>query len=233
MEGEGVAVVESKRTCIVEIKLGILRIGYAQHVVAALGIAMEFSRRGYAVEEIARRLCAHLYLITACARDISHGTAALLRVIDEIVGHVHDEQVLVAVAQDGIMRVIAFKVFLAKLVRNPWHEDVVHIDEVEAVARAGMFGVLPLVSPTSREQTAVELRTVLRVVEQRQDGRCLELLLLLVRNAGESESGKLQTNLAAVFNVVLARVALEAADGFVGTTEFDREEFRTMHEVAT
>ena len=77
------------------------------------------------------------------------------------VGHVHDEQVLVAIAQYGVVGVVALEVFIPERFRYPGHEDVVDADEVQAMASVGALAVVPPIPPAGGEDAAVKLGPVL------------------------------------------------------------------------
>ena len=106
------------------------------------------------MEQVARRLQIGL-----------HGDTPVVVAVAE--AYLHDEQVFVVVAQDGVVVGAVLQILPPEGVADPGHKHVVQVDQVERVLVV-MVLRLPVVVPAGGEHTSMELRTVLRVVEQRQ-----------------------------------------------------------------
>ena len=90
----------------------------------------------------------------------------------------------------------------------------------------------PLIAPGSREEPAVELRTVLHIVKQGHLAGGIDQPTDSPVDKGRDESGELQLGLGAIFHEVLIGVALQTADGLVGTTQLDAQHLATTKQVA-
>ena len=89
MQRQHIAVVEAHQMGVVEISLGILGIGDIDEGTLSLRIYLEIQRLGESAEQIARRL--HIQ---------SEGIYPIA--IGQSESHLHDEDILVVIAQDGI-----------------------------------------------------------------------------------------------------------------------------------
>ncbi len=102
MQRQGIAVVEAHQMGIVEINLGILGIGDIDEGTLSLGIYLEIQRLGESTEQIARRL--HIQ---------SEGIYPIA--IGQSKSHLHDEDILVVIAQDGISVIYIVQIIRLKV----------------------------------------------------------------------------------------------------------------------
>ena len=86
-------------------------------------------------------------------------------IIMEVYAGLKDEEILVVILQNGISARHIVKVVGLERLRNPRHMHVVDVKEVESV-RAMSSVVLPMISPCTRKDTSVKLRTVLEVIAE-------------------------------------------------------------------
>ena len=90
----------------------------------------------------------------------------------------------------------------------------------------------PLIGPAPRKYTAVELRTVLRVVHQADFRNRLQVAVEAAGEKWKLEGGQPEARFHTVFHVVLAAVAFQACNSLVSTAQFDCERFCAFEEVA-
>ena len=137
-----------------EVGLHILCIGNVKHLILSQGIPLSAKRSGTDIQKVSSRfqmrLQRHLTRIETIAEP-----------------HAHDKQILIIIAQDGIRVRRIVQILFTERFTDPRHEHVVQVYQVEVVTVVTVLGS-PLVVPSCRKNAAMELRTVLRVVEQRQ-----------------------------------------------------------------
>ena len=86
--------------------------------------------------------------IRCAPQHLRHGTQQVARRLHiQLVGfglvgvrkaetHLHDKQVFVVVTQNGVAAAGIVEIFALEGGRNPWHVDIVEVDEVELVLSA-------------------------------------------------------------------------------------------------
>lgn len=92
--------------------------------------------------------------------------------------------------------------------------------------------VIPLIAPVARDDAAVKFRPVLRVIHETQFRGRIEILPRSGRESGRHEGREAQIDFRAVFHIVFIAVALQSGNGLIGPSEFDRQVFRAVEQVA-
>ena len=149
-----VVLVELPEAGVVEVELCILRIGNAKERVLSFLVFVEVGCVGKKSKQVAR--CLHIG---------TQGVVAMT--IGDAETNLHDEEVLVVIAQDGIAIAHAVEIVVLEGIADPRHVHIVQVEQVEAILQvAGRL--IPAITPSRREHTAMELRSVLHVVGQRE-----------------------------------------------------------------
>ena len=101
MEDKLVVIVEDDVACEIEVSLGILCVGNAKHLVLSLAVFGEIENAGAEPQDIAR-----------CLNVGFHGIPSVVVGISET--HFHDEQILVVIAQYGVLVHVVLKIVFPK-----------------------------------------------------------------------------------------------------------------------
>ena len=201
----------------VHIALHILGVGDIEHTVMPFAVALRPEHFAAETEQVARRLDIRLDgyrpVVVAVAK-----------------AGLHNKQVLVVIAQDGIVVAGIIEILLLESVADPGHKHIVQVDEVELVLVVVALR-LPTVMPSCGEHLAVELGTVLCVVKQRHltggDGTATHI----AAQEGHDEAREAEAALHAVLDEVLIAVSFQSLDGLVGTTELHAESLGAPEQV--
>ena len=188
-----------------DVELCILGIGDVEGHILAHFVLLCVEGMGIEVEQVARRLNVRLDGCTAVAIAIAEAD-------------LHDEQILVIVFQDGVRVRIVRQILIAEGLADPRHEHIVQVDEIQTIAVQTVL-LFPLVVPAGREQTTVELRTVLRVEEQRHLTAGDDAPAVTGTQEREDEPRERQTTLQTVFEEVLIAIAFQSANRLIGATQ--------------
>ena len=203
----------------VEVGLHVLGIGYIEHLILSERIAIATTKcASIEVQQVSSRL-----------QMRSQGQFAIVVVIAQT--HAHDEEVLVVITQNGVRACGIVEILALERFTHPGHEHIVQVYQVEGVVIMAVLGP-PLIVPSGREHSAMELRTILRVVKQRHLTGGSNPAPDVATQEGEDESWERQSALHAVFEVVLILIALQTSDSLVGTTQLNAECFRTLKQIA-
>ena len=100
-------------------------------------------------EQIARRL------------DIGTQGVSAVAIIDTE-SHLHDKEILIVVAQDGVAIGLVVQIIVLECLTNPRHVDIVEVYKVKTVGDVSP-PVVPAIPPSSREYPPVKLRSILQV----------------------------------------------------------------------
>ena len=202
----------------VYVGLDVLGVGDVEHAVLPLVILPGMKQTAARMEQVARRLQIGL-----------HGDTPVVVAVAE--AYLHDEQVFVVVAQDGVVARGVLQILLSEGVADPGHEHVVQVYQVQLVLVVVVLRIPPVVPPC-RHHPPVELRTVLRVVEQRQLAGGYRPPAYLPAQEGHDESREAQPALQTVLDEVLVAVALQPSDGLIGSAQPDAQRLRSPEQVA-
>ena len=137
--------------------------------------------------------------------------------IAEGVTPLHDEQVLVVVSQDGISRSGIRQIVVVERFRNPRHEDIVQVDEVDTMLALTVV-LAPAISPGTCHNTSVKLGTILVVVHQGDFADSMTAATEIPANAWELEIRERQRHLGTILQIVLVVVTFQSAYRLEGTT---------------
>ena len=217
MEHQLVIEVEVDVTREVERASDILCIGNVEERVLPFGIYMEMHGARCPVEQVAR--CFHIGLDSPAAIVIRVAHAEL-----------HDEEVLVVVAQNRVARRAVVQILVLEGFANPRHVDIVQVQQVYRIAVLASL-VIPFILPSHREHTAVELRTVLQVVVNCQLRSSIDATTETAGEEGCDKSREAQARTNTVFNKVTTTIVFQSSDGFIGTTQVYGEGLRTMEQI--
>ena len=218
VEGQRVVGAETQQARVFEVELGILGVGDIEELALAVAVLLEAEDLGEAAQQVARRLDART-------------DDAVAGVVGEAEARLHDEEVLVVVAQDGVAVGDAVEVVVLEGGADPGHIDVAEVEDVELVLHPAVARRPPILE-AGGEDTAMELGPVLEIPGHGELGRGRAAATALTREEGSHQAGHLETGLDAILLVVAALVALQSLDGLEGATELDAEEFATAEEVA-
>ena len=218
MQGKSVVSIEAEQTRAIEVELSILCVCYIKKSVLPITIGMELSYTSKSIKQIARRL------------DV--GTECeVVGIIRDSETKLHDKQVLIVVAQDGITVAHAIKVVVLERSTYPRHVDIVEVKKIETIAEM-MMRFCPSISPSCREHTTMELWAILHVPCHRKFGCCLAATAECAREEWSYEAWKLQLSLSIIFHIVLILIAFESGNGFESATKFDTQKFATTEYVS-
>ena len=231
MQRDGIAVVDDETLGVVDVELGVLRIGYVEERIVAVLVLSRVQQAREAVEQVAGQFHAGPDLVAVGLVE-PVGRVRFYGVVRKLIARACDEKILVTVAQHGVVRIVSLKVLFAKSVRYPRHEYIVEAEKVKAVLPARVAVGRPAVGPCAGEQAAVKFRPVLRVVHERHLRGRLEALLRVYAHQRREQGGEAQTRLHARLHVVLVAVALQACYGLVGASQLEREAFRAAEYVS-
>ena len=213
-----VVLVELPEAGVVEVELCILCIGNAKERVLSFLVFVEVGCVGKKSEQVAR--CLHI------------GTQGMVAMaIGDAEANLHDEEVLVVIAQNGIAIAHAVEIVVLEGIADPRHVHIVQVEQIEAILQvAGRL--IPAIAPGSREHTAMELRSVLHVVGQRElTGRGASTCKI-ARQERCHHSWEDELRLHSVFLVVLILVAFQAGDSLKGGSQLHTEYLAAAEEVS-
>ena len=134
MEYQLTAVGQLEITSEVHIAFHILRIGQIEECVLSLVVGMKFEDARCQSQQVSR-----------CLGFGFDGYNAIIVGITET--YLHDEQVLVVVAQNSVARGRIRQILVVERFANPRHGNVVQIQQVYLIAVV-MALVVPLIAPT-------------------------------------------------------------------------------------
>ncbi len=184
-----------------------------------------------AIKQISGRFHIETHLVTIGLEE-SVGALIAQRGVNQTITHLHNKEIFVAIAQNGVVRIVAFKVLFAECFGYPRHKDIVKAEQVEAVRQLRALHFRPAIAPRAGEHAPVKLGSVLRVVEQGEFGRCLKFFLVFAADDGQAKTREAQIGLNVLLYVIGVLVTIEPRDGFVGTAPFQRKQFRTPENVS-
>ena len=151
--------------------------------------------------------------------------------IGDAKANLHDEEVLVVIAQNGIAIAHAVEVVVLEGVADPRHVHIVQVEQVEAILQvAGRL--IPAIAPGRREHTTMELRSVLHVVGQRELAGRGASTCKVARQERCHHSWEDEFCLHSVFFVVLILIAFQSGDSLKGSTQLHTEYLTAAEEVS-
>ena len=229
MQCQRVTLVEAEAFREVEVALDILGIGDVDERVLAFAVLGRAEEVRDAVEQVARCLHAAAHGVGVGA-IVQRGGIEQLRAVGEAVAPLHDEEVFIDVAQDGIAAGGVVEVEFAELGADPGHEDVVQVEQVHTVL-ASSSASRPAIAPRAGEHTTVKLGTVLQVEHQAHLARGLGCMPELFGEKRELEVRKREPYLGTIFDIVLIHVSAQALDCLEGSAQLHAESLRTAEHV--
>ena len=217
MKHQLIVIVEVDVTRKVERTSCILCISDIQEGRLPLGIGMEVQCIRCQIEQV------------TCSLHIRLDSPSLV-VIRISETNLHDEEVLVVIAQDRVARRGILQILVAEGLAYPRHIDIVQVEQVNLITIV-MTLVVPLIFPRYGEHSAMELRTILHIVVGRELRCSIDSTTEATRQERSDKSGEGKVRTDAIFHIVITGIALQSSDGLVGTTQFDREILRTTKDV--
>ena len=207
MQRQGISLIQLQEMGIVEIKLGILSVCDVQERMLSLRIGSESQSLRETIEQITCRL----HIQSESIYPIAIGQSK---------SHLHDKDIFVIIAQDGISIINIVEIILLECLRNPRHIHIVEIEQVEAPSQM-MTWFCPAITPCRREDAAMELRTVLQIPAYRQLAISRLSATEILGKERCHESWKYQLSLYRILGIVLVLISLQTGYRLVGSTEFD------------
>ncbi len=137
----------------VDIELRILGIGNVEGHILPQFVLRRVEDVGTEVEQV------------TCGLDIRLDSCPSI-VIDIAETDLHNKQILVVVSQDSVRVRIVRQILIAESLTDPGHKHIVQVNEIKTITILAIL-LIPLIMPAGRKNTTMELRTVLRVEEQR------------------------------------------------------------------
>ena len=230
MKGQRVVLVDEEALAESEIELGVLRIGDVEEGVFPFIIHLSLRSARDAVKQVASRLKGKTDGV-GIRPIVRSRSAKRHRGVGEVVVPVHDEQVLVVVLEDSIAVLRVAQVLLSECVTYPRHEDIVDVQEVEAMLKLPVLAC-PSITQDTCKDTPVELGSVLRVESKINLRRGLSITSEGRAKEGKLEVGKGETRLDAVLDEVLVGIAAQALYRLKSTAKLDVEKLRAAEDVS-
>ena len=159
MKCKGVVFIDEETFAEVKVELGILGISDVEERVLSVGILLGICSTSNAIEQVAGCLNAKPNRVSVSS-VVGSGRAKRFGIIDEMAAPVHNEQILVVVPKNGITVLGITEIHFTESVANPRHEDVVDVQEIEAVLQLPILS-RPTITKYTRKHSAVELWPVL------------------------------------------------------------------------
>ena len=151
-------------------------------------------------------------------------------VISHADAYLHNEQIFVIIAEDGITVAYAIQIIMLEGGRYPRHVDIVQVNNIQTVRRI-VLRFTPFVSPSGRKHAPVKLRSVLQIVTGREFRRSILPTSKRFGEEGSHETRKLQPRFNVVFLVVLVLIAFQSRDGLKSAAKLNGEQFTTSEKI--
>lgn len=209
MKRQRVMTVKLDEACKIEIELGILGKGDVEQRVLSAAVLLETRNTRDTAKQVA-----------CCLNIGTNGIDSII--IGQAKANLHDEKVLVIVTKNSISVRYAVEVVVLKLLADPRHINVVQIERIETEIQ--MTGsVRPTVAPRRRENSTVELRTVLQIPCHSKFPTLRCFVCKRARKEWRHEAREGQLGLNTIFLIILIVIAFKARDGFEGPTKLKTE----------
>ena len=225
MEHQGITVVNHKVLGIVEICLYILCKADVGHLIGFSVFRTAVNHPRKQIQQVARLFDIETNGVRIALRRFQcGGTRAVVSIR---IPQAHDEQIFIAIAQQGVSFVHIVQVFTESF-RTIGHVDVVQVEHIETMGRSPLS---PTVTPGRRSYRTLKLRANLPVVFHRHLGSSTAPTAEIRRKEGKHEFRKAQAGFHSIFQVVAVGISFQARNGFVCSTQLKGEGFRPLEQV--
>ena len=133
MQRQGITLIQLQEMGIIEIKLGILSVCDVQERMLSLRIGSE----SQSLRETIKQIACRLHIQSESIHTIAIGQSK---------SHLHDKDIFVIIAQDGISVIDIVEIILLECLRNPRHIYIVEIEQVETPSQM-MTWFSPTITP--------------------------------------------------------------------------------------